>query len=217
MQLQEVILTLQKLINKKVTQSDIGEILNMSNTSLSNRKNRATDFKVEELRKIAEYYKIPIDSLISEKDCGVSITYTPLQFCENPEKISLDYYPDIFGSCGNGLFTLSNVKEKIQVPLQIFKFSNCYQYSVINAIGDSMTPYIMNGDKLVIRHFEMEQIKDNSIYVFCYEDEIFIKRLSKNIDEIIIKSDNPEYSTKIVPVEKINVIGEVVGLMRASR
>lgn len=142
---------------------------------------------------------------------------------KNSTTISIDYYPEVFGSCGSGKFVLSEQKELIQVPKKLFgHFSPQKQYSIINAIGDSMLPYIHNKDKLIVEHWQGEQIKDNQVYVFCYKDEIFVKRLIKNIDEIIVKSDNPDpmYRPRYIEKEDMNnvlIVGEIVGLMRDMR
>lgn len=130
--------------------------------------------------------------------------------------IELDYYPDVFGSCGAGVFIPSEQKDKISLSKDsITDYSEYAQYSVINAIGDSMTPFIEDKDKLIVKHWNGEQIKDNSVYVFRYFDEIFVKRLSKNIDQIIIKSDNPIYDTRKLELSKdFQIIGQIVGLLR---
>ncbi len=99
----------------------------------------------------------------------------------------------------------------------LLNYSDSKQYSMIYAKGDSMSPFIDNNDKLIVEHWENNQIIDNKIYVFCYKSEFFVKRLSKNVDEIIIKSDNPNYSIRTVKNEDINdlhIIGQVVGIVR---
>lgn len=133
--------------------------------------------------------------------------------------ITLDYYPDIFGSCGTGEFVLSPEKQQIQVPDNVFfkKFSKVKKYSVINAQGDSMQPFIYSGDKLIVEHWSGEQIIDNQVYVFCYDNEIFVKRLTKNINQLVIKSDNTFYDViKLTgdDLSKIIIVGQIVGLMR---
>lgn len=150
--------------------------------------------------------------------------YGNLSNDKQEESITLDYYPQIFGSCGSGVFALSQEKQVINVPKSafLFNYSENKTYSVINAWGDSMNPFIQNQDKLVVEHLNGEQIKDNHIYVFCYKDEIFVKRLIKNIDEIIIKSDNtdPIYRPRVIEGKKLNdlyIIGEIVGLIRNLR
>ena len=88
---------------------------------------------------------------------------------------------------------------------------------MINAVGDSMYPYIHDKDKLIIEHYCGEQIYDNSIYIFRYGDNLFVKRLVNNIKEIIIVSDNKLYSPIILKqneLEEFQIIGKVVGLIR---
>jgi len=140
---------------------------------------------------------------------------------DNIQTIELDYYPDIFGSCGTGYFVSSEQKEQIQVPVNaLFKsLSKGKKYSVINARGTSMQPYIEPGDKLIVEHLENQPIVDNHVYIFCYDNDLYVKRLYKNIDEIIAKSDNPDpvFKVKSIPKEEWNnlqLIGEIVGLMR---
>ena len=81
-----------------------------------------------------------------------------------------------------------------------------------------MAPTINNGDKLVVEHWNGDQIQDNKIYVFCYNNEFFVKRLSKNIDEIIIKSDNPEYRVRTIASSalcELTLIGKIVTAIKS--
>lgn len=57
-------------------------------------------------------------------------------------------------------------------------------------------------------------------YIFSYKDEIFIKRLVKNINQLIIIPENKLYDTIKLQGEElkeINIIGQIVGLMRDLR
>ena len=81
-----------------------------------------------------------------------------------------------------------------------------------------MSPTIDNGDKLIVEHWTGSQIQDNKIYVFCFNNEFFVKRLSKNLDEVIIKSDNPEYRIRTISVDNVNemsLIGKIVGVIKS--
>ena len=81
-----------------------------------------------------------------------------------------------------------------------------------------MTPTIDNGDKLVVEHWNGSQIQDNKIYVFCFNNEFFVKRLSKNLDEIIIKSDNSEYRTRTIngtTANELILVGKIVGIIKS--
>ena len=176
MLLNEKINDLQKLTKKRITYEQVAKILGLgSKQAAQNRVTRKQQLKEWEI------------SALDEAFLG-DVNKNNLN-----DFVSIDYYPEVFGSCGSGHFVLSEQKELIQVPQKFFNhFSTQKHYSVINAIGESMLPTLRPKDKLIVEHWQGEQIKDNQVYVFCYKDEIFVKRLIKNIDEIIVKSDNPD-------------------------
>ena len=196
---------LEKLIGFIPKQSELCKILDYNSSKISARAQRNSDFSDEEVELIEKHYGISLRGNSTE------------------ETVAIDYYPEVFGSCGSGKFVLSEEKELIQVPKKLFShFSGQKHYSVINAIGESMLPNIHPKDRLIVEHWAGEQIRDNQIYVFCYNNEIFVKRLIKNVDEVVIKSDNPDpaYRTRFIEKSDMNnllIIGEIVGLMRDLR
>lgn len=207
----EVFSRLQKLINYIPLQKEISEKTGINQNTLSAKKTRDSHWKDEEIKKLNDAYNINIYENTSQ-----NITN---------DIINGLFYPDVFASCGFGSYALSENRIPIAIPKKCFikPFSEFKEYSVIIARGNSMETTIYDKDRLIVEHaIQGEQIKDNSIYVFCYNDEIYIKRLSKNIDEIIIKSDNqdPIYKTKFITGEEMNkllIIGEIVGIMRDLR
>ena len=206
-----VLSRLQNLIGREPSQNEIVKKTGIKQSNLSSKATRNSNWADEEIELLNNAFDVDIYKNITHNNA--------------PDIVKLNFYPDVFASCGFGSYALSENKERIEVPKKCFvkPFSEFKQYSVIIACGDSMETTICNKDRLIVEHIEHgEQIKDNSIYVFCYGDEIYVKRLSKNIDEIIIKSDNPDpiYKTKFIQGEdmnKINIIGEIVGLMRDLR
>lgn len=197
--------SLQNLTNSKVDISEIAKVIGKPARTLYTRGQRDTEFKQSEINQIEEFYKVNL----SKSDTS------------NNNSVTLDYYPDVFGSCGTGYFVSSEQKEQIQVPVNaLFKsLSKGKKYSVINAKGNSMSPYIHSGDKLIVEHLDNQPIIDNHVYIFCYDNDLYIKRLYKNIDEIIAKSDNPDPIFKVKSIPKtqwdnLQLIGEIVGLMR---
>lgn len=191
---------LQNLINYKPSQTELGKILGLAQTAISGRANRDSIFSAAEIEKIEKYYHVEIDS----------------------ESITLDYYPDVCGSCGNGVFEFSTRKEHLTVQKSaLFKnFTPGKQYFIVNAYGNSMQPFIYDKDKLIIENYDGEQIIDNRPYIFAYKDEIFIKRLAKNINQLVIIPENKDYDIIKLEGEQLQdicIIGLVVGLMRDLR
>lgn len=191
---------LQNTIGFTPKAKDFMQILNFSNEqSFYSRVKRNSDFSDEEIEKIEEHY-------------GIS-----LRGGDN-NSVELNYYPDVFASCGTGCTVFQESPEKISISKDsIPDYSPNAEYSVINASGSSMYPIIFEGDKIILKHWQGEQIIDDKIYLFTYNYELFIKKLVKNIDQIIIKSENKEYENRIItPNETFKIIGRVIGLIRTN-
>ncbi len=194
---------LQNLIGFTPKQSDLCKILGYGYSTIGARAQRDSEYTDEEIEQIENFYGIAGRLRGGNADC-----------------VELDYYPEVFGSCGHGTFVVSESKERIALSKSAFmSFSPVKKYSVINACGCSMEPTISDKDKLIVEHWEGEQIHDNKVYVFCYKDELYVKRLIKNINELIIRSDNPDpmYRPQFIEKDEMNdvlIIGEIVGLLR---
>jgi phage repressor protein C with HTH and peptisase S24 domain len=163
-----------------------------------------------------------MDGYLSEEEVSAIENFVGVSLSNRKsiENIEINYYPDIFASCGSGCVVFEETKETIGVPkTMIQNFSDSKKYSVINSRGDSMTPFIQDRDKLIVEHWQGGQIIDNCVYVFRYANELFVKRLVKNVTQIVIKSDNPIYEP--IKIEgkdtDFEVIGQIVGLMRDMR
>lgn len=202
MKLDELIAIIAQKTGNYINQSMLAESLGITRQTVSNRIKNESQVTVSELKKIEEVFGIKLfnDNL------------------GNDDVVEMDYYTDIFASCGNGTILYSD--EKIKLPIStilIGGFSKQKKYSMINASGNSMAPTIDNGDKLIVEHWNGAQIQDNKIYVFCFNNEFFVKRLSKNLDEIIIKSDNPEYRLRTINGEAVKdllLVGKIVGVVK---
>lgn len=200
MRYNSVIEKLQNLTNNKITQQEIADIIGVGQNAISGRAKRNSEFSEAEIISLQNHYNVIFDD----------------------DNITLDYFPEVCGSCGNGVFQFSTHREQIVFPKSaIFKnFTPGKQYFVINAYGNSMEPFICDKDKLVIENWDGEQIIDNRPYVFCYHDEIFIKRLAKNVNQLVIIPENKDYDViKLTGPElkEVDILGQIVGLMRDLR
>ncbi len=198
MQYSQLIQAIKKEINYEPKQSDLCKILEMSRATMSNRAKNDSKFSDDEIKAIEAFYAIKLDRELQTK------------------YVDLDYYPNVFGSCGNGTMVFDESKEKITVAKDmIINYSPSKVYGVMSAVGCSMSPKIEDGDKLVIEKWNGEQIKDNRVYLFRYNDELFIKRLVKNIDQIVCISENPRFEDRVIKdLKNFSLVGEIVGLFR---
>lgn len=203
MKLDEILVLISQKTGNYINQSMLADSLGITRQTVSNRIKNESQLTVTELKKIEDYFNIII---MNEDDTVNEVAY-------------IDYYNDVFASCGTGSIVFSEEKVKIPVSSMLISgFSKSKTYSMINATGNSMSPTIENGDKLIVEHWNSGQIQDNRVYVFCFNNEFFVKRLSKNLDEIIIKSDNPEYRIRTIngsTTEELILVGKIVGVIKA--
>ena len=202
MRLDEILTIISQKTGNYINQTMLADSLGITRQTVSNRIKNESQLTVAELKKIESYFNI---ILLAED--------------EQKQVALVDYYSDVFASCGSGNIVFSDEKVKIPVSTMLISgFSKSKTYSMINATGNSMSPTIENGDKLIVEHWNNEQIQDNRVYVFCFNNEFFVKRLSKNLDEIIIKSDNPEYRIRTIngsTTEELILIGKIVGVIKS--
>lgn len=203
MKIDELMSLISSRLEKTINQSMMADSLGITRQTISNRIKNESEVTVSELQKAEKYFNI---KLFDDINSNFELTY-------------IDYYHDIFASCGNGSIVFSSEKTKLPIATSMINgYSKNKLYSIINATGNSMSPTIEHGDKLIVEHWNGDQIQDNKIYVFCYNNEFFVKRLSKNIDEIIIKSDNPEYRVRTIPTQSsadLILIGKIVATIKS--
>lgn len=203
MKLEELLPLISQKVGNYVNQTHLAESLGITRQTVSNRIKNGSQVTVSELKRVEDFFNI---SLLNDTE---SI---------DERLVNIDYYSDVFASCGTGNIVFSNEKIKIPISTMLIKgFSSKKSYSMINATGNSMAPTIDSGDKLIVEHWKDTQIQDNNIYVFCFNNEFFVKRLSKNLDEIIIKSDNPDYRVRTIngsTADDLILIGKIVGVFK---
>ena len=199
MKLNELIDIVRKKTSQTVNQAMISRALGVTRQSVNNRLKNNSEITLSELEKVENFFNVKLGS--------------------NADTIEVEYYPEVFASCGGGTVTFSDEKILLELHKSIFpEYYDSKKYSMIRARGDSMSPYINDGDRLIVEHTDSEPIIDNKVYVFCYKSEIFVKRLLKNLDEIIIKSENPNYTTRVIRNEEMNditIIGRIVSVLRS--
>lgn len=218
--IKELLDELQTFTNLKISQTDIAKALGTTRSNISLRIKNKSVATIDEIKKIVSFLNLPAPHSIMNAILKSQNQFIAEEIDDFPEEnvITMNYYSDIFGSCGSGSFVFSEEKQFLEIPKKLITTYNAFsKYSIINATGDSMMPYIRDKDKLVIEHWHGEQIRDNKVYLFRFGDNIFIKRLVLNLDQIIVKSDNKEYPVRHIEkkdADDFQIIGRIVGIWR---
>ena len=194
MRIKELYQILQKQKNGKVTQSDIARATGTSRANISKLFAKNSFINDDKIEKIEEYFGVNLKNIKS----GL---------------ISVDYYPDKIIDITAGKVKLSDRYVKTMMPSAIFPYEEGAQYIMCHANDDSMYPIILNGDFVIVKKLERDAEIDNQIYLFVYNRNTYIKRLDKNINQIVAFSENKEYKTQYISKDEMAgfyLLGEVI-------
>lgn len=75
MNVYQLISRLQLLTNSRVTQTELGKCLNKSRSDINGKAKRGTSFKLEELERISNYFKISLKDLIKTEPIQTNLTH----------------------------------------------------------------------------------------------------------------------------------------------
>lgn len=126
---------------------------------------------------------------------------------------------DISASCGNGVITerefasvLRSIEFTPDFALKLFGRRSTEYIKVITAKGDSMAPTIKSGANIFV-DTKINYFDGDGVYVFVFDDEIYVKRIQITGTEIIVLSDNSLYKTWEMKKEfayKFHIQGKVL-------
>jgi phage repressor protein C with HTH and peptisase S24 domain len=96
------------------------------------------------------------------------------------------------------------------------KKGNPKQMVLMDVVGDSMEPAILEHDTVLIDQSQQELIAGR-IYALGIEDTVMIKRIEKHPGKLVLISSNPHYSPIFVQgeeLETVRIIGALVWIGR---
>ncbi len=191
MKYSKLISILKEKLGSVPKQIELCKILSLKPAAFSARAQRDSDFSDDEIKKIADFYSIDINTL---------------------EYINVNYYPDEFLSCNNGKLKYSDNCITYRVPSEFFKNTDKKtNYLMFHTKENSMSPLIDLGDFVILENDKNKKINNGSLYVFTYNDRIYLKRLSVNINQVVVQSQNKDFLTQYIDSENsIDLIGEVI-------
>lgn len=117
-------------------------------------------------------------------------------------------------SAGKGQFIPEEEQPEnfIQVSDKLSKFKG--HIAAITVRGDSMEPTLYDGDIAICDNLGYDN--SEGIFVVYLNNNGYIKRVQIGVDEILIKSDNPNYDTIKEPIgsQAIQIVGKLRAFIR---
>lgn len=143
-------------------------------------------------------------------------------FIKEDEKsqITVNLYKDVFASAGYGTTNSELVPIKMNFDKEflreIFNITDFKNLDMIRVIGDSMLPYIKDGEFIFVQKGATP--KNGDTVIANIDDELYVKRYYKIPFEkwIRLESDNKEFpNIDIDTDEKINSLS-IVGIVKSK-
>ncbi|MDG2534305.1 S24 family peptidase [Sphingomonas sp. HITSZ_GF] len=87
--------------------------------------------------------------------------------------------------------------------------------SMIRVKGDSMLPTLADGDEILVDRDRRSVERRGGVFVIRLDGELMVKRLRAGVGGIEVISDNPDWETRVVSAQALDVVGKVAWLGRA--
>lgn len=114
-------------------------------------------------------------------------------------------------AAGLPIEALRDSEESIDVPSSMLGHG---EYFALVIEGDSMIEAgILDGDIVVIRRGDVAE-NGQIIVALIDENEVTLKRLRRKGQSIALEPANSKYETRIFPAERVQVQGQIAGLLR---
>jgi len=174
------------------------------------------------LRKLEEKYNINPDWLLTGEGEMYKTQKGGINVAEKLENaVEINYLPEVYAAAGYGAVNEDYpIIEKMSCSLEfvssILNIKNPYNgVDIIKVIGDSMEPFISNGEVVVIE--KTHNAHNGDIVIANINGNVYVKRLEKDPFGKWVKliSENPEYETIKLEGEELNYM-QIVGIVRSK-
>ena len=197
----------KELGDKKVYDKDVASALNINRPTFTTMKNRGK-IPYEEILNFCARRKISINWLFYDQ-------ITKSLESETEKFSNIRYFSDVFASAGGGALNDDEKFEHLTLDEHLVKRvggeKEVKNIDSLNVVGDSMEPTFRDGDIVFINRTHKE-IQKGGIFVISTLAGLFVKRLHLKLDGTLeMISDNPCYTTEVVDLSNVSVVGKVVG------
>lgn len=176
--------------NKNISQEELGNVLGVSDKTISSWEINRTEPKMGTVQLLADYFGVSTDYLIKGDLSKDAMIYSKL----NIDFIRIPLYSAL--CCGDGGFNEDNIIEMVAVPSK--GLNPNLEYFAQIADGESMKDAgIGNGDLLVFER--VDKVDNGVIGCFCIDlNKAMCKKYKEQDGIIILMPMNNEYEPKFI-------------------
>lgn len=186
---------------KNLTQQKLADLLGISRSAIGMYENgeRQPDFETSEL--IADFFNVRLDDLISSRKSELI-----------PLDIKNVYMRPIYESAAAGFNVIARNTIIGYVPTYISAPSEQEKYIWVNVVGDSMSPLIDDGSRILVK--KQESVDNGQIAVALIDgEEAVVKRVKYGVNWLELISANPYYPPRRFENSEMNRV-KILGLVK---
>ncbi|EPJ5578010.1 XRE family transcriptional regulator [Citrobacter farmeri] len=192
----------QLRLAKGMTISDMAEAIGIDGANISRMETgKQKSFTEQSLSSYAKALGVEISELFTPLENETTVYKNSINNSEQGKggPVFRVEMLDISASAGGGYIQGSDVIDVIRSieynserAVALFGGRTPDTVKVINVRGDSMADTIEPGD-LIFVDISVNNFDGDGIYVFGFDDKIYVKRLQMIPDKLLVISDNPKY------------------------
>lgn len=207
-----------------LSQNALGKLIGVSQQHLD-RMEKGYPIPIDKVPLLAEILHIDKAELLPEELLphldGVSAIASKISslFTKKEDAVTIDMI-DATACCGDGI---DNLPEKVcghwMLPLAEFKSltsGNPSNIKMLRVQGDSMQPTINEGDFVWV-DVSNNYVGSDGIYLIRMATGLAVKRLQAGLNNVVIKSDNANYSDITAEVGELKIVGKVVHILNSRK
>ena len=203
----------QARIRLGLSRANLAKLVGVNERTITNYENGKT-MKPSILQKIAKALEVDPQWLLT----GEGSLPTPSKIALPHAFITLNFYPNVVASAGYGTINENEEKTPIHVDkafLELLGIKPAKNLDIIRVVGDSMEPFIKNGEYVIIERTQVA--RNNEIVIAVVDGEVYVKRLQKDPVRRIIKltSANPTHLDIELKEEELDRL-RIIGVIRAK-
>lgn len=192
--------------SSKLTMKELGDIIGVSESTISLYENSKREPDFNTLKRIAQYFNVTTDYLLENEE---NINTEKI----NKKGIEIPVLREV--RAGLPIEAVENIIDYEEITE---KMASKGEYFALRIKGDSMKPIFIEGDTIIVRKQTVVDNGDIAI-VLVNGDEYIVKKLYKKNNGITLIPSNNKYEPMFFSKDEVNnlpvtVIGKVVELRR---